>query len=644
MGNAQSEVPKEGEGHPALFYKGVAAAGEARFSLSEFYFAQALQKHPGHEFWDTLMQAVFRAPGEALPLPPPSRVESERGDRRWRSVLPVEEPDLISSAFGASASDVDRVRDSSAPRRASQQDGSDAEPRQRAHLDPGCVEHAGKSNAGSQARGRRSASRMSSESAAFAYTRRAIDVPLPLDGRLQETLDFYRLLADIALTYLELLPTTRHKEKVLGLAGRYCLFTISHTHVLLHCLRQWKEEHFESGGGFIDYEKKRDVKFAASPPAAEDEDAVTFSGRGTLHASHREHRTHAAAMLTLAMAESNCRYFFLSFACNYGSLLLLATATVTDRRRRHLVLANALEHVEAAYAKICEALREYPNEYNAQVLLAFAPQPTSSATEEWPKSASVTSNENTYRSLVFNAEDTHHIYGCGVPWSFLQSALVPRALAAKARLVVDESAGRRAVVTLRTPAERMSYHYLRWQAVTEFMPVPGCSPYMLERALPSFRPGRALAVHDTPMRGSSETEVESSIADTAPGDASVPRVPSALAAFVPGAQQHRLDPGSAEYKALLKRARETLRKCGRVMNTNLDLSDERTCVMLCGHELAIMAIPQLLHSAKVKKLYGSAEEAKRLLDAVVGIVAGLEGPDSAELFVVRHGLESGLSD
>ncbi|CAJ1991280.1 sodium stibogluconate resistance protein [Leishmania donovani] len=60
MGNRQSSVPLEGEGHPEVFYRGVKAAQEGRFTVSEVYFVQALTRHPGRHFWDTFTKAVLQ--------------------------------------------------------------------------------------------------------------------------------------------------------------------------------------------------------------------------------------------------------------------------------------------------------------------------------------------------------------------------------------------------------------------------------------------------------------------------------------------------------------------------------------------------------------------------------------------------------
>ncbi|GET93849.1 sodium stibogluconate resistance protein, putative [Leishmania tarentolae] len=59
MGNSQSSVPVEGEGHPDVFYRGVTAARDGRYTVSEVYFVQALTEHPGRSFWETLTSAVL---------------------------------------------------------------------------------------------------------------------------------------------------------------------------------------------------------------------------------------------------------------------------------------------------------------------------------------------------------------------------------------------------------------------------------------------------------------------------------------------------------------------------------------------------------------------------------------------------------
>ncbi|KAG5471984.1 hypothetical protein CUR178_02649 [Leishmania enriettii] len=86
MGNRQSSVSKEGEGHPEVFYRGVKAAREGRFTVSELCFVQALTRHPGRSFWDTLTKAVlqkeYSAGFEGGGTSPPKGGYSEEGGRR----------------------------------------------------------------------------------------------------------------------------------------------------------------------------------------------------------------------------------------------------------------------------------------------------------------------------------------------------------------------------------------------------------------------------------------------------------------------------------------------------------------------------------------------------------------------------------
>ncbi|CCW65402.1 unnamed protein product [Phytomonas sp. EM1] len=58
MGNKAGKLAKEKLHHPSFFYEGVKAAHEGRYCTSEIYFENALESHPGREFWVKLHKGM----------------------------------------------------------------------------------------------------------------------------------------------------------------------------------------------------------------------------------------------------------------------------------------------------------------------------------------------------------------------------------------------------------------------------------------------------------------------------------------------------------------------------------------------------------------------------------------------------------
>jgi len=62
MGNELSRPLWAGQHHPVLFYKGCEAVIDGRYTLSNVYFVQALERHPGHSFWTHLTHTIVTSP------------------------------------------------------------------------------------------------------------------------------------------------------------------------------------------------------------------------------------------------------------------------------------------------------------------------------------------------------------------------------------------------------------------------------------------------------------------------------------------------------------------------------------------------------------------------------------------------------
>ncbi|CAJ1031337.1 hypothetical protein, conserved [Leishmania lindenbergi] len=181
MGSKPSSVPKEGEGHPEVFYRGVQAAREGRFTLSEVYFDQALTRHPGRHFWNSFTNAVLQKERSACPEgggTSPSRGDAEKVDADpgvgglldpWGEAQPP-------SAFGGG---MDRADDLAGGENIRAENGQGGLP-----------------GSGDDGDAAELADAMASDAQPTHGTKVA-DIYLPLDGDLFHVMDYYRLLADI---------------------------------------------------------------------------------------------------------------------------------------------------------------------------------------------------------------------------------------------------------------------------------------------------------------------------------------------------------------------------------------------------------------------------------------------------------------
>ncbi|KAK7201924.1 hypothetical protein NESM_000260000 [Novymonas esmeraldas] len=605
MGSVQSTVPEEGQGHPETFYRGVAAVREARFTVCEIYFLQALREHPGRSFWDTLTGAVMK----------PER----HGEDDTRTTTHEGAPDSDASPHrrsvvrGMTASPRIAFRETAAFGSRRSQDSATTDEEESAESSDGdrVTVPGGPANLD-----------VIAEAARSQQSIAAVVVHLPLDSHLQEVLDYFRMLADMALAYLELLATTRHKERVTALAARYCLLTITHSQMLLQCLAMWKAEHLGDGGGFIDADKTRDAALTA---------AVT-DGWDNTHAPNRprwgrHHRSRASwVCFTLALAEANCRYYYLSFVTAYAFLLTASWTTMAEGARRDRVYANITDHVDAVFSEVRRLASEYPQNYISGLIQTHLPQ---SGTQVSPHSSSGhNTNSSVSRSNVSSlaGNQLRHLYAATAPWLPLHSALHPPTSTHTVRLSVGRHVPLTSASRLLSPAQRMSYHYLCWQSEALLLVVPGCSPHLLERALPGFVPGKGTLAH--------QTEMFVKRAEVA-GTESV-RASGAGTAAVPSSADPPVATADAEETAKMDKLTKKLRKSGRNMNTDLDLQDERTCVMLCLHEAFLISAYGLLLLAELATKRGQTSVTNDLTQTLVAVVHDLQGPNAPEMQILNY--------
>ncbi|CBZ40920.1 uncharacterized protein [Leishmania mexicana MHOM/GT/2001/U1103] len=621
MGNRQSSVPLEGEGHPEVYYRGVKAAQEGRFTVSEVYFVQALTRHPGRNFWDTFTKAV---------LLKERRAGFEGGGASLSKNGVEEDVDAAPAVDGplGPCNDVQpktvlegRVTDKAdeLPSSGDRDDGGDS---------------AGQADA-------------RTNGAPPVCDTKVVDVFLPLDGDLTDIMDYYRLLADIGHTYLQLIPSTAYVEKVTGLGARYCIFTITHTQMLLHCLALWKEAKLGDGGGFIDYAKVRSLNLATGVAELS---AQLSSDSHRSDQGQQKWRTidrTASLLFTLQLLEANCRYYCLVFLVNYCCVLLRSYSCLTDQRKANRVHANIVEHLDMVSRLVLDLAEEYPNEYLSRLIMTSLPKP-SNFDRECLSSMGASSHMSSQKILSFGSDQHRHLYASGYPWSPTQSALIPLILARNARLNVQENVSRHSQVQLRSPAERLSYHYTRWNFNSGLVIVPGCSLYMLKKSLPGFVPGKSTFAHYATMAEHEELHLPAATADVhwQRGSAAV-SVPGDGGAAVPGSHRNPRrseDSAGAEKRdALTKKCEERLIKKRRYINTDLHLTDERTCVALCLEEACAIALPSMLLCCIIQKHCGALHAAQYLKDAM-SIVLGLYGPASSEWHIMASILQKHLEE
>ncbi|CAC9518335.1 sodium_stibogluconate_resistance_protein_-_putative [Leishmania infantum] len=621
MGNRQSSVPLEGEGHPEVFYRGVKAAQEGRFTVSEVYFVQALTRHPGRHFWDTFTKAVLQK-------------ERSAGFEGGGASLPKdgvqEDVDAGPAADGplGPCNDVQpqTVLGGSVPDKADEL--------------PGSGDRGDGGDSAEQADAR-------TNGAQSVHDTKVVDVFLPLDGGLTDVMDYYRLLADIGHTYLQLIPSTAHMEKVTGLAARYCIFTITHTQMLLHCLTLWKEAKLGDGGGFIDYAKVRNLKICSGVAelSAELNPDSHSSNKGKQ--KWRTIDRTASLLFTLQLLEANCRYYCLVFLADYCGLLLRSYSRLTDQRKVNRVYANIVEHLDMVSRLVLGLAGEYPNEYLSRLIMASLPKP-SNFDRECLSSMGASSHMSSQKILSFGNDQHRHLYASGYPWSPTESALIPLILARNVRLHVQENVSRHSQAQLRSPAERMSYHYTKWNFASDLVILPGCSLYMLKKSLPGFVPGKSTFAHYATMAEHEELHLPGAAADAhwQRGSAAV-HVPGDGGGAAPGS--HRNPPisegsaGAEKREALTKKCEERLIKKRRYINADLHLSDERTCVALCLEEACATALPSVLLASMLRKMSGIPESAE-FINNVTNLVTGLYGPDSSEWHIIASILRKHLEE
>ncbi|KAK7201917.1 hypothetical protein NESM_000259300 [Novymonas esmeraldas] len=657
MGSSHSTLIKEGEGHPAVFYRGVAAALDGRYTVAELSFLQALKEHPGHDFWQELTKAVLlKEPTTVSDNAKAAEEEAEEKNRRKHDEPTV--PALDTTVTPGSSSS--GVRHKSVLAGHSTQDAFQSDP---SH---------GETRNGAHPAVRRGDEDSSSEDVAPApdaaqtiYSTKVVDIRFPLNQNLASVLNFFRLLSDIAHTYLQMETDELEAEKVTALAARYCLFTISHTQMLLHCLTLWKEENIRDGLGLIDYAKTRGLKLGVAAVVEEDvEDDMSDSssgggagGRGSdassaerpgadvLERKWRGKDRTSARLFTMALAEANCRYHAMSALVNYCYVLMRTYGTVAERRQNH-VYTNALDHLDAALSMIVDLAKEYPTEYISRLVLQYIPSSSACGGGRDALSSHGASSHGSHQRSLFVGNDQHrHLCAAGSNWYPTHSALIPLLLVRSVRLCVQESTRRGSQAVLQSPAQRMSYHYLSWATDSALTPVPGCSAYVLVRSLPGFVPGNWTTAHQRSTVGHGAGTRDSIVASVYPGEAE----PSGEARVTAAAVERDMITDlrtrhvprrsvviTEENMTFLKKCRNRLVKNGYGLNTDLNLSDERTGVMLCLNEAALLALQALLLSAKLRLLAGQPEAADPYAKGLDSIVSGLFGPESAELHLFRY--------
>nr|CAJ2477790.1 unnamed protein product [Leishmania braziliensis] len=614
MGSKPSSVPREGEGHPEVFYRGVQAAREGRFTLSEVYFDQALTRHPGRHFWDSFTNAVLQKERSACPEgggTSPSRGDAEKVDtdpgvggllNPWGEAQPP-------SAFGGG---MDRADDLAGGENIRAENGQGGLP-----------------GSGDDGDAAELADAMASDAQPTHGTKVA-DIYLPLDGDLFHVMDYYRLLADIGHTYLQLIPSTAYVEKVTGLAARYCLFTISHTQILLHCLALWKEANLGDGGGFIDYEKRRNLKLGSEHYTDFSSDPQSSDRRGQ---KWRTMDRTASLFFTLGLLEANCRHSYLVFLVNYCAVLIRTLPRIKERKTCRRVIQNVQDHMEAIMQSLTYLANDYPHEYLSHLIMENVPRPLS-GDRDFHSSMGASSHAGSRNILSLGSDQHRHLYASGCPWTPTQSALIPLILLRSIRLSVQETVSRTAQAQLRSPAQRLSYHYLNWSLQSGLVIVPGCNLYMLRKSLPGFVPGKSTLAHHITMAEQEESHLPIGGAEGRLRDGSVAvPVPGHGNDAARGSRHNsRVPEGSAaaaKREARIKKCEEKLIMKRRDINTDLNLSDERTCVALCLEEACALVLPSLFLSLVLRKVSGDPDYMESYV-SLKALGTGLYGPESSE--------------
>ncbi|KAK7201925.1 hypothetical protein NESM_000260100 [Novymonas esmeraldas] len=613
MGNIHSLTPPERQGHPAAFYRGVAAVKAARFTVAELCFVEALQEHPSRDFWEPSMHAVLRSEDqenhndvdqEQVPPEPPSAVQS------WREAPPAW---LVTRAAAAGAPEV--TVDS---RRHSLMSTC---PAPAEHETPGARPACPASPDQCSPRSR--------HGPACVYVSDATPLLLPLDGRLTVILDYYRLMADIAATYLGEMPVTRHLERVATLAARYCLLGIGHTHMLLRCLSQWREQVLGDGLGFVDYAKTRGLRLNAVAGADDTGEAGKEAHSWWPWRRHRRSlSTTDSVLLLLGHAEANCRYYHMSLTLSYAMVLMERCRGLGDPRSKQQVLENITEHLDAVYAVVRQLATEYPAEYMSGLIRTHIPTPAATATTPTRRRSSSTAasmSSRTQRMMSLSQHPHRHLYKRSAAWSLTETAFLCASSLRSVQLTVQKHVARDSLTRLRSPAERLAFSYVSWRLGRVFLVAPGCNSYVLERSLP------ASAVEMESRCRERETTTDAS-GGVGGGEAD--------GVLLGGETVAPVEASPAQHTAVLDTCTEQCNRRRCQMKRDLDLQDEHTCVVLYQHEALLLGMAALFLSVEARVLAGESEAAAALAKSLRQLLRELCGPDSTEMHLLRELLYS----
>ncbi|KAG5471310.1 hypothetical protein LSCM1_01387 [Leishmania martiniquensis] len=173
----------------------------------------------------------------------------------------------------------------------------------------------------------------------------------------------------------------------------------------------------------------------------------------------------ASVLFTLGLLEAKTRYYCLAFLVNYIGLIVRAIASRMHLRSHQRIFHNALEHVDEVASLVWDLAKEYPNEYLSRLGMANVPRP-SSPDRDGISAAGASSHASAQNIHALGGDQHRHLYASGCPWSPTQSALIPLVLARNVRLSVQARVSRHSQAQIRSPAERLSYHYTGWNLDT----------------------------------------------------------------------------------------------------------------------------------------------------------------------------------
>ncbi|CAM42786.1 sodium stibogluconate resistance protein, putative [Leishmania braziliensis MHOM/BR/75/M2904] len=418
-------------------------------------------------------------------------------------------------------------------------------------------------------------------------------------------------------------------------AGRaLCFFIISTPRfcALLRCERG----NLGDGGGFIDYEKRRNLKLGSEHYTDFSSDPQSSDRRGQ---KWRTMDRTASLFFTLGLLEANCRHSYLVFLVNYCAVLIRTLPRIKERKTCRRVIQNVQDHMEAIMQSLTYLANDYPHEYLSHLIMENVPRPLS-GDRDFHSSMGASSHAGSRNILSLGSDQHRHLYASGCPWTPTQSALIPLILLRSIRLSVQETVSRTAQAQLRSPAQRLTYHYTGWNFDTGLVIVPGCNLYMLRKSLPGFVPGKSTLAHHITMAEQEEFHLpiggaEGRLRD---GSAAVP-VPGHGNDAARGSRHNsRVPEGSAaaaKREARIKKCEEKLIMKRRNINTDLNLSDERTCVALCLEEACALVLPILFLSLVLRKVSGDPDYMESYV-SLKALGTGLYGPESSEWNIIAN--------